>query len=590
MSLPLLIQENIKKAAKSLYELELKDVHLEHPENEQFGDYASSMSLSLSKDLKRIPIEIAKELAQEISSYNLTFESDGDHYPIFLSIEAIQPGFLNFKMSQEWLKQQIVDVFEKEDKYGSSDVGDNKTIVVEYSQPNTNKPMHVGHSRNNFLGSSLANILGFVGYKIIKSNYVGDIGIHICKSMLMYQKYGEGREPGIGQDKNVKSDHFVGEFYRMYEEAFEKDPTIENEASELLRKWESGDKETLQLWEKMNAWVYKGWEETYKEEGVSFDTWNYESEEVNVGKEMVEDAVKKGVAVKDKTGAVIAKLEKYGLPDKVLLRSDGTSIYATKDLQLAKNSYEKFKFEKRLYVVDSRQSDYLKTIFKVLDLMGYDWALKLHHISYGFVTLPEGVMSSRLGNIVNADGVYKKLVDLEKDEVKNSLKEVTDLENTSKKIAIAAFRYGMLKVDPKQDIVFDYDKVTKFEGNTGPYLMYSYARAKSLLEKAGIDDKKLDFNLELFGQTKLEEKEVDILRSIYRFPEIVMESADSFTPHIIANYLYDLAQRFNSFYADIPVLNAEGDLREFRLALVKCTSQVLKNGLSLLGIDVVEKM
>jgi len=590
MNLESLLTENIKKAVKDLYEIDLKDIRLEHPENEQFGDYASSVSLSLGKDLKRLPIEIAKELAQEISSYNLTFESDKDPYPVFASIEAIQPGFINFKLSQEWLKQQMVDVFEKGDKYGSSDIGDKKTIVVEYSQPNTNKPMHVGHSRNNFLGSSLANILGFVGYKVIKSNYVGDIGIHICKSMLMYQKYGEGREPGIGQDENVKPDHFVGEFYRMYEEAFEKDPSIENEASDMLRKWESGDEETLQLWEKMNAWVYKGWEETYKEEGVSFDTWSYESEEVNIGKEMVEDAVKKGVAVKDGTGAVIAKLEEYGLPDKVLLRSDGTSIYATKDLQLAKNSYEKFKFEKRLYVVDSRQSDYLKTIFKVLELMGYDWALKLHHISYGFVTLPEGVMSSRLGNTVNADDVYKKLVDLEQDEVRHSLKEVSDLEDTSKKVALAAFRYGMLKVDPKQDIVFDYDKVTKFEGNTGPYLMYSYARAKSILEKAGVEEKEIDFNLKLFGETKLEEKEVDILRSIYKFSEIVLESADSFTPHVIANYLYDLSQRFNSFYADVPVLNAEGYVRGFRLALVKCMSQVLKNGLHLLGIDVVEKM
>jgi arginyl-tRNA synthetase len=241
-------------------------------------------------------------------------------------------------------------------------------------------------------------------------------------------------------------------------------------------------------------------------------------------------------------------------------------------------------------VVDMRQSDYFKQLFKILELLGFDWAKRLHHQAYGWVSLPEGAMSSRLGNDLKADDVFEKLVDLEKDEARNSLKEVIDLEGTARKVALAAFRYGILKVDSKQDIVFDYKQVTKFEGNTGPYLMYTYARAMSILEKAGVEEGKLDFNLELFGDTKLEAREVEVLRSVYKLPEVVLEAVEGFMPHVIANYLYDLAQRFNSFYAGVPVLNASGDLRTFRLVLVKCFSQVMKNGLSLLGIDVVEKM
>lgn len=585
MSLALLLKENIQKAIKSIYDIDIKDVPLEHPENEQFGDYASSISLSLAKQLKRLPFEIAQELAIELTSQKLKFESNGSHYPIFSSIEAVQPGFINLKLSEEWLKQQMAEVIESSDKYGSGNTGKGKTILVEYSQPNPNKPMHIGHSRNNFLGSSLASIFQFVGYDVIKMNYMDDWGTHICKSMLMYKKHGGGIEP----DK--KSDHFVGDFYVMYEKEHEKNPEVlDKELAEMFQKLEAGDTETVELWKKVVEWAYKGWEQTYQDENVPFDVWNYQSNFTKGGKEIVKLALEKGIAEKDPTGAVIAKLEKYGMPDKVLLRSDGTSIYITQDTQMAKEDFEKYHFDKRVYVVDVRQSDYFRQLFKILDLLGFDWAKKLYHLAYGWVSLPEGAMSSRLGTVVAADEVFEKLVKLEKDEVKNSLKEITNLEETSKKVALAAFRYGMLKVDSKQDIVFDYEKVTKFEGNTGPYLMYTYARAMSILEKAGVGEEKLDFNLELFENVKLENKEIEILRSIYKFPEIVLEVVDNFMPHVIANYLYDLAQRFNSFYAGVPVLNASGATREFREILVKCVSQVLKNGLGLLGIDVVEKM
>lgn len=580
-----LLTEKIKEIVKKTQGVEVEDLILEHPANEKFGDFATSIAMSLAKKAKKDPWEIAQEIAGELKGANLSFESSGDHCPIFSSIEAVKPGFVNLKLSEEWLKEQVAKVLEDGDKYGSSSVGQNKNVIIEYSQPNPNKPMHIGHSRNNFLGSSLAEIYKFVGYNVTKMNYMNDWGTHICKSMLMYQKYGNNEEP------NKKSDHFVGDFYIMYEKEHEKNPEgLEMELTEMFKKMESGDAKTLEIWKKITGWAYKGWEETYKDENVSFDTWAYQSNYTDAGKEIVDLAIKKGVAEKDKSGAVIAKLEKYGMPDKVMLRSDGTSIYITQDTQLAKDNYEKFNFDKRIYVVDSRQSDYFRQLFKVLGLLGFEWAEKLYHLAYGWVSLPEGEMSSRTGVVVNADDVFKKLTDLEKDEVRNSIKEVASLEETGRKVALASFRYGILKIDPKQDIIFDFSKVTKFEGNTGPYLMYTYARARSILEKAGVGEEDINFSLKMYENIKMTDKELAIVKSVYKFPEVVIEAAEGLAPHIIANYLYEIAQRFNSFYADTPVLNAKGEIRSFREGLVKCLSIVMKNGLRLLGIDVVEKM
>ncbi|MFH1899131.1 MAG: arginine--tRNA ligase [Patescibacteria group bacterium] len=580
-----LLTEKIKDIIKKTQGVEVKDLVLEHPANEKFGDFATSIAMSLAKKVEKDPWEIAQEIAGELKGADLSFESSKDHYPIFSSIEAVKPGFVNLTLSEEWLKEQITEVLEAGDKYGSSNVGQNKNIIIEYSQPNPNKPMHIGHARNNFLGSSLAQILKFVGYNVTKMNYMNDWGTHICKSMLMYQKYGNDEEP------NKKSDHLVGDFYIMYEKEHGKNPeSLETELAEMFKKMESGDAKTLEIWKKITEWAYKGWEETYKDENVSFDTWVYQSNYTSAGKEIVDLAIRKGIAKKDKSGAVIAKLEKYGMPDKVMLRSDGTSIYITQDTQLAKDNYEKYNFDKRIYVVDSRQSDYFRQLFKVLELLGFEWAKKLYHLAYGWVSLPEGAMSSRTGAVVNADDVFKKLNNLERDEVRNSIKEVENLDTTSRNLALAAFRYGILKIDSRQDIVFDYAKVTKFEGNTGPYLMYTYARAKSILEKAGIGEKDLEFSLKKYESIKMTDKELALVRAVYKFPEVVIEAANGFAPHVVANYLYETAQRFNSFYADTPVLNAKGDVRSCREGLVKCLSVVMKNGLGLLGIKVVEKM
>jgi len=580
-----ILKENIKKSVKSIYDIDVDDMPLEHPENEKFGDYSTSIALSLTKDLKRIPLEIAQELTYEIQSHKLSFNSGYDTYPILDKVEAVSPGFINFKISEHWLKDQLSDVLKKRGSYGSSKKGQGKMVIIEFSQPNPNKPMHIGHSRNNFLGSSLSEIFSFVGFNVVKMNYTNDWGTHICKSMLMYKKYGEEKEP------NKKPDHFVGDFYTMFEEELEKNPKeLDEELADMFQKMEKGDEETLKLWKKITGWVYEGWADTYKNENVSFDEWEYQSNYVKAGKEIVDLAIKKGVAQKDESGAVIARFEKYGIPDKVLLRSDGTSIYITQDTQLAKDNFEKYNFEKRIYVVDKRQSDYFRQLFKLLELLDFKWAHKLFHLSYGWVSMPGGAMSSRKGNIISADDVFKKIFTLEKEEIENSLKEITDLEGTGRKISLAAYRYGMLKVDPKQDIVFDFDTVTRFEGNTGPYLMYTYARAMSILEKAGVEKDSIEYSLELFENIDLDDREKIILRDIYKFSEAIMLSADNLTPHILANYLYNFAQKFNSFYGEVPVLNAKENYKDFRLVLVFCSSQIIKNGLKILGISVVEKM
>jgi arginyl-tRNA synthetase len=580
-----ILKENIQKAVKNIYDMEIKDVPLEHPENSDFGDYSTSTALSLAGKLKRIPLEVAQELVLEMKSFKMSFDAGYDHYPLLSSIEAVSPGFINFKLSDHWLKDQMVEILKKGDSYGSNKRGLGKMILVEFSQPNPNKPMHIGHSRNNFLGSSLSLIFEFNGFNVVKMNYMNDWGTHICKSMLMYKKFGEGKEP----DK--KPDHFVGDFYRMYEREHEKNPEVlDSELSEMFKKMEEGDDETLVLWRKITGWAYEGWKDTYENENVHFDTWEYQSNYTKAGKEIVEKALEKGIAEKDPSGAVIARFEKYNLPDKVLLRSDGTSIYITQDIQLAKDNYEKYNFEKRMYVVDKRQSDYFRQLFKIMELLGFEWVDRLLHLSYGWVSMPGGAMSSREGNIIDSDGVFEKISTLEREEVKNSLKEITDLEKTSKKIALAAYRYGMLKVDQKQDIVFDFNALTRFEGNTGPYLMYTYARAMSILEKSGMQVNSEVYSFEFFEGTELNEREKTLLREFYKFPEVVMTSGDNITPHIIANYLYDLGQKFNTFYSEVPVLNSPDHLRDFRLILVYCYSRIIKNGLKLLGIDVVEKM
>lgn len=560
------LAEKIKKAVKGTYSIDLKEVFLEHPQDETFGDYATNVAMVISKQIGKPPVEIASNLCYKISSDMTRVEES----PIIKEIYPTKQGFINVRLSDLWLKDVLKIIEKDSDNYGSQKRGKKETILVEFSQPNPNKPMHIGHARNNFLGSSLSNIFKFLGFDVIRVNYINNWGTHICKAMLMYKKHGNNSEP------DVKSDHFVGKFYTRYEKEEAKNPEVKNELAEMFQKLEKGDPETVVLWKKIVDWVYKGWEKTYQDENVSFDVWQYQSNYKDSSREIVDVALEKGIAEKDETGAVIARLERYGIPDKVLLRSDGTSVYATQEIQLAKDSFEKYNLSKRLYVVDYRQSDYFKQTFKILEVLGFDWADKLFHVAYGTVDLPGGKMSSRrTGSFIDADEVFEKLVEAEKSE--------TSDVDVARKVALAAFRYGMLKIDPKQDIIFRYDQVTKFEGNTGPYILYTYARANSILKKAESGGKLTDY--------EPNKKELDVLRALYKFPEVVFDASEKFSPNVIANYVFDVCQRFNSFYSEIPVLNAETpNAKEFRLFLIRSTLQVIKNSLSLLGIEAVEHM
>ncbi|MFC1621870.1 arginine--tRNA ligase [Patescibacteria group bacterium] len=574
------LEQKVIESVKNAFDIALEIVLIEHPDNKIHGDFSTNVALTLTKKLNQSPMDIAKKLCYELHSFDMEFEFLEDKYPIFESIECSSPGFINFKLSDNWLKNLPYQVSNNPTSYGSSDTGDQKIVLIEYSQPNPNKPLHIGHSRNNFLGSSLANIFEFLNYDVVKANYMNDWGTHICKSMLMYKMHFENQKP------DRKPDHFVGMLYVKYTQEEEKDPELKEKVTELFRSLEAGEEETIDLWKKITGWVYEGWKETYANEGAEFDVWFYQSDYKESGKKVVQKAINDGIAEKDETGAVIARLEKLGLPDKVLLRSDGTSVYATQDIDMARDGFEKYKFDKRLYVVDYRQSDYFKQLFEIAKALGYEWADRLHHVSYGTVSLPEGEMSSRKGLVMDADEVFEKLTKLEEEEVESDLPDVGEI---IRKVAIGAYRYGMLRVDPKQNVVFDYNLATKFEGNTGPYLMYTYARAKSVLEKAG-------FTQEMFNDyspidVPLEEREKDVLRIMYQFQEVVEEAGERFAPNLIANFTFELAQSFNSFYASVPVLGTEDeDQKMFRLHLVWASAQVLQNALGLLGIRTVDKM
>lgn len=579
----LLIQDLVEQAVSEIVK-EKFPVVLEHPADAKWGDFSTNAAMMAAKHLKQSPQEIAKKLCYKIEELSQLPEYQSGGYRIVEHVEIAGPGFINLSLSAKWLQKELAEQLLKGESYRTKKDAKKERIFVEFSSPNPNHPLHIGQARNNFLGSSLANILTYNGYEVLKSNYINNWGSHICKCMLMYEKYGGGKEP------DIKSDHFVGKFYAMFEAEAEKNPALEQEAQAMFIKLESGDPEVKKLWEKVINWAFKGWERTYADENVSFDLWQYQSDYAQSGKDIAEHAIKLGIAEKDETGAIVARLEKYDMPDKVLLRSDGTSIYSTQDLELARDSFEKYNLSKRIYVTDYRQNDYFRQIFKILEIFGYPWAKNLYHIGYGVIRLPEGNMSSRKGLVVLADDVFDKLVELEKEELKKRGSELPNQDEVARQVALAAFRYPMLKVDSRQDIVFDYSYVTRFEGDTGPYLQYTHARACSILRKA---DFKADQSLKAFTPLELETyaPELKLLRFLYRFDEVVAKAGEDFAPSLLCSYVFDLAQRFNSFYTEVPILTAvTEESKRLRLLITAASAQTLQTGLNLLGIDAPQKM
>ncbi|MDD5148380.1 MAG: arginine--tRNA ligase [Candidatus ainarchaeum sp.] len=564
----------VKELAKGLekrFSEEQLSFFIESPKDSKMGDFALPC-FKLAPALKKQPVEIAKEL-QAKTTLPKNFEK----------AEAAGP-YLNFFLKKQNLAEQTLKlVFRQKEKFGKSRFS-KKKIMVEYSAPNTNKPLHLGHMRNDSIGMCISKVLEATGNKVTKADLFSDRGIHICKSMLAYKKWGEGKTP---QKEKIKGDHFVGDYYVLFAKESAQNPALEDEAKEMLQKWEAGDKETRALWKKMNSWILAGFRQTYRRFGSKFDVEFFESDFYDKAKPILELGIKKGVFEKNDEGALVAKLEP-GLPDKVILRADGTSIYVTNDLALTRHKFEKFRIDTALWVVASEQNLYFQQLFKIFEKLGFAFSSKCAHLSYGMVFLPEGKMKSREGRVVDADDLMDEMALLAGNEIKKRHKGLKEKEIfiRKEKIALAAIKFFLLKIDAAKDMVFDSEKSIAFEGETGPYVQYTFARAKSILRKA----KKTAFAKAKFGLLK-EPSESGLVSLLSEFPEIVQKTASHLSPHILCHYLIGVSEKFNSFYHAVPVLQAEDKkIVAARLALVAATAQVLKNGLELLNIETLEEM
>jgi len=545
---------------------------LETPPEPEFGDLASNVCFSLSKKLKKSPKDITEQIVKKIK------------IPKDSLIERVEAkaGYINFFFDYLRLSKLLLkDILVKKEKFGSNNIGKRKRVMVEHSQPNPVHPMHIGHSRSTFLGDSLANILDFLDYKIIRANYMNDTGLQVAKLVTAYLLWGKGKKP------NEKSDLWLWRYYVKFHEEAEKNSEIEEKARETLRKFEiEHDKKIVKAWNRVIRWCIKGFEETYKNLGINFDVYLFENEFRNAGKKNVQRTIKKGIAFKSDDEAIVANLEKYGLPSCIILRSDGTGLYATSDLGMTPYKFKKYKLDKSIWVVASAQNLYFKQLFKVLELLGYTWANKCIHFSFDLVNLPKGKMSSREGRAVMIDEVIKKLTEtvLKEVEKKNSKLSKKEKQDIAEKVAIGAFKYNILRVEPYKTITFDWERMLSFEGDTGPYLQYAYVRANKILLKAGKWNE--NYNID-----KLKKQEINLVKKLMKFPDIVKSSGEDMRPHYICNYAYELSYLFSDFYHACPVLKAETKkLRDFRLTLVKATKITLKNSLSLLGIDTPKKM
>lgn len=536
---------------------------IETPPSEELGDYAFPCFV-LSQNLKKPANQIAKELANKII------------LPAEFERIEIKGPYINFFINKIKFSQQILSNVNK--KYGRGNYKIGK-ILVEFPSPNTNKPLHMGHLRNMAIGESVARILESNGNKIIRANLNNDRGVHICKSMLAYQKWGENKTP---KQTGQKSDHFVGDFYVMFNEKSKLDPNLENENQELLRKWEANDKQTIKVWKKMRKWALSGFKDTYKLFGIKHNIEHSESEIYKKGKDIILEGLKNGIFQKKNDGAIVADLSQEKLGEKILLRADGTSIYITQDIYLAILRSKKYNLDGSIYVVGNEQIFHFQVLFALLKKLGFKSANNLRHLAYGMIRLPEGKMKSREGTVVDADDLIKKIKDLTKQELINrhNLKD-KELNFRSLKIALSAIKYSLLKSDILKDMTFNPKDSVNLNGDTGPYLLYAHARAASLIKKVEAKPKKAD--------TKgLTEPEFKLVKKISDFPTIVTKSAQEYNPTIVAHYAYELAQLFNGFYHACPVLNSDNE--KFRLQLVKAFKITLKNALNLLGIDTIEEM
>ncbi len=582
----------VKSAVKALYTIEVEDCQIQWQKTRpEFEGNITLVVFPFVKLARKAPAQIATEIGEW-----LTVNGEG----LVAKFNAVQ-GFLNLVIADAfWIRQlQAIDM---DANYGQQP-DRHQLMMVEYSSPNTNKPLHLGHVRNNLLGYSIARIQEANGWKVVKTNIVNDRGIHICKSMLAWLKYGNGETP---ESSGKKGDHLIGDYYVRFdkeyktqiaelmaagkdEETAKREAPLMLEAQEMLRKWEANDPEVRALWAKMNSWVYAGFDETYQRMGVSFDKIYYESNTYLEGKSEVEKGLASGAFYRREDGSVWADLTKDGLDEKLLLRSDGTSVYMTQDIGTAKLRFQDYPIDKMVYVVGNEQEYHFKVLSILLDRLGFPFGKELVHFSYGMVELPNGKMKSREGTVVDADDLMDKMVEdakeISKDKV-NTLQGITEEEanEIARKVGLGALKYFILKVDPRKNMLFNPAESIDFNGNTGPFIQYTYARIQSVLRKA-------ESQWTLGSLVSLDPKELALIQRLCEYPAIVRNAGENFSPAVICNYAYDLACDFNSFYHDLSILNEpDSNKRALRLLLAKNVAKVIQSALGLLGIEVPERM
>ena len=595
MTIEKMLTQQVLEAVKACYGVELteKDVQLQETRKEFAGDL-TVVVFPFTRYSRKSPEETAKELGEylkqnieEVETYNVI------------------KGFLNVVISSAYWIEVLNDV-SKEEKYGYVKKSSGKTYMIEYSSPNTNKPLHLGHIRNNFLGWSVSEIQKANGHEVIMVNLVNDRGIHICKSMIAWEKFANGATP---ESTGIKGDHFVGDYYVRFdkeykaqikelmdkgrtEEEAKKEAPILLEAQEMLRKWEAGDEQVVSLWRTMNDWVLKGFDETYKMMGISFDKVYFESQTYKKGRDLVLKGLADGVLYRKDTGSVWADLTAEGLDHKLLLRDDGTSVYMTQDIGTAYDRFNEFNMDQEIYVVGNEQIYHFQVLSLVCKKLGFDWADKIKHLSYGMVELPEGKMKSREGTVVDADDLIAEMIHT----ARTTSEELGKLEGYSqeeaeevyRKVALGALKYFILKVDPKKTMMFNPKESIDFNGNTGPFIQYTYTRIKSVLRKAGESGIII---LLADIHTELTEKEQNLIKLIAKLPAVVKEAGDNYSPALLGNYAYDLAKEFNQFYHDYSILKEENEqVRNLRLLLALQCSVAIQSAMGMLGIVMPERM
>lgn len=597
MSIEKKLSQSILQVLSDLYgqSVDEKSIQLQATRKEFDGDL-TLVVFPFLKISKKTPELTAEEIGSKLKEIQ----------PIVESFNVIK-GFLNLTIAKEqWVS--MLNEMATNEKYGFTQVRENSPLyMVEYSSPNTNKPLHLGHVRNNLLGYSLCRILEANGYRVVKTNIVNDRGIHICKSMLAWQKFGNGETP---ETSGKKGDHLVGDYYVKFdleykaqvkelmsqgksEEEAKKEAPLMVEAQAMLKKWEDGDPEVRELWNKMNNWVYAGFDETYQKMGVGFDKIYYESQTYLDGKEKVNEGLSKGLFYRREDGSVWADLSADGLDEKLLLRADGTSVYMTQDIGTATQRFNEFSIDKMIYVVGNEQNYHFQVLSILLDRLGFSWGKDLVHFSYGMVELPEGKMKSREGTVVDADDLMEEMVTTAK-EVSMELGKLEgrpqeEIDEIARICGMGALKYFILKVDPRKNMLFNPKESIDFNGNTGPFIQYTYARICSVLRKAKengfIIPTSLDVNLDV------SEVEANLIQTLANFPVVIRQAGAEYSPALIANYVYDLVKSYNSFYHDFSILKEENEsVRAFRLVLSQTIAKVIKLGMSLLGIDVPERM